>query len=878
MGCLVRYDGDRFEPFASDGQRLHPWQGRTERPDCPVTAIMRPLAGGPLWVGGRQSLGRIDGTDYQPVDVEIRKYVRKIQCDREGRIWVCDAGCGILCLSGDPPDDQTRRFGLEDGLPHDNVSAMHLDHEDHVWFATWGGGACCHDPTGIHIIDTGQGPISCLMQDAAGHIWAGFGAIEGPDATHVTRWDGSTLETVGPQEGLSTIDCMALHQHRDGTLWLGDWDGLIRRDGQRFHRVGAEHGGPLARVYSLAEDEAGVLYIGHGDARNLRLSCYARGSLTQLLELPREGLQYISSICKRADGAIWFGLGGLGGQGPGRGVGRYSEVDGLSFYGVAEGLPDNCVEDLCDDGKGNLWIATIGGLSRFDGTEFHNFSIQEGLPSNFIQCLFLDSLGHLWIGTESGISRWHDDAFQSVHSEHIGSVQQIVQDSHGTLWLGTQGGLVGYAPQHVPPRVRILQIIADEIHPATSSVEVVADNPVTFEYTALSFRTHPRDMLYTCRLHGSEGNWRRPTHDRRAFYAALIEGVYRFEVKAIDRDLNTSESASIEVRVLPNPRTAGLAAALNDGSSTGEFVGNSPALRRVQAELAQVAPTRETVLILGETGTGKGVAARAIHGRSPRKAGPFIQVNCGAIPHDLVESELFGHERGAFTGATNRKLGKVELAAGGTLFLDEIGDMPLEAQVKLLRLLEERTFERLGAMQSLRSDVRVVAATNRDLRSMIRDGTFREDLYFRLRVFEVVLPTLRDRQSDMPLLAAFFATRMAAHLNKPIQGLTAAAEQALSTYGWPGNVRELEHVVKRAVIVCPGEEIRAEDLALEAETHVQQGVSEWVGLEQYERQYIEQVLAHTGGVIRGPGGAAEILGLKPSTLYGRLKKLGIERA
>ena len=309
-----------------------------------------------------------------------------------------------------------------------------------------------------------------------------------------------------------------------------------------------------------------------------------------------------------------------------------------------------------------------------------------------------------------------------------------------------------------------------------------------------------------------------------------------------------------------------------------QFVGDSPALRGVQTALAQVAPTQETVLILGETGTGKGVAARCLHDLSPRQGGPFIQVNCGAIPRDLVESELFGHEKGAFTGATNQKLGKVELAKGGTLFLDEIGDMSLEAQVKLLRLLGERTFERVGGTETLATQVRVVAATNRDLRQMVRAATFREDLYFRLHVFEVELPALRQRREDIPLLASFFATRMGSHLGKDLQDLSPVVEQALAGHAWPGNVRELEHVVRRAVIVCPGEQIRVEDLALEPAPHPLDTASDWIDLEEHERRYIRRVLDYTNGVIRGPYAAAAILGLNPSTLYGRMKKLGIERA
>jgi transcriptional regulator with GAF, ATPase, and Fis domain len=281
------------------------------------------------------------------------------------------------------------------------------------------------------------------------------------------------------------------------------------------------------------------------------------------------------------------------------------------------------------------------------------------------------------------------------------------------------------------------------------------------------------------------------------------------------------------------------------------------------------------VLILGETGTGKGLAARTLHELSRRRVRPFIQVSCGAIPERLVESELFGHEKGAFTGAHARKLGKVELARGGSLFLDEIGDMPLDAQVKLLRLLEEGTFERVGGTETLTADVRTIAATNRDLGQMVAAGSFRADLYYRLQVFTLRLPPLRERKEDIPLLALYFLGPMATHLNKPVRRLTPEVEGMLAAYDWPGNVRELQHAVERAVVVCSGAAIQAGDIALGLEPAQSSMGGKVATLEDVERQHIQMVLARTGGVIKGPRGAATLLGVPASTLRYRMKKLGI---
>jgi formate hydrogenlyase transcriptional activator len=306
-----------------------------------------------------------------------------------------------------------------------------------------------------------------------------------------------------------------------------------------------------------------------------------------------------------------------------------------------------------------------------------------------------------------------------------------------------------------------------------------------------------------------------------------------------------------------------------------EIIGQSPALKRALHQVETVAPTDTAVLILGETGTGKELIARAIHDLSGRRERTFVKVNCAAIPTGLLESELFGHERGAFTGAIAQRIGRFELANGGTLFLDEVGDLPPDLQPKLLRVLQEQEFERVGGTRTLRVDVRVVAATNSDLAERVAAGTFRSDLYYRLNVFPIVLPPLRDRPEDIPALVRTCVQRVARRLNKRIERIPAEAMAALCSYDWPGNVRELENAVERAVILTTGPVLqvplsdfrRREDAAPPALT-----------LEATEREVILHTLRETAGVLGGPRGAAARLGLKRTTLQSRMRKLGIRRS
>lgn len=316
-----------------------------------------------------------------------------------------------------------------------------------------------------------------------------------------------------------------------------------------------------------------------------------------------------------------------------------------------------------------------------------------------------------------------------------------------------------------------------------------------------------------------------------------------------------------------------------------EMIGQSPAMQRVFTAIDKVAPTDATVLVTGETGTGKELVARALHRHSPRTDEMLVKVNCAALARDVIESELFGHEKGAFTGAIDQRKGRFELADGGTLFLDEVGELPLETQAKLLRALQEQEFERVGGTETIAVDVRVVAATNRALDAEVDAGRFRSDLYYRLNIFPIEVPPLRAREGDVPLLAAHFCEQFGQRMGKPVEGFTSEAVERLAAYAWPGNVRELANIVERAVILAsPETPIGADQRGLVLPNGPPKGTTQdgtrgrFPTLEEAQRHHIQEALDRTGGVIGGADGAAALLGMKRTTLHARMDRLGVDPA
>jgi transcriptional regulator with GAF, ATPase, and Fis domain len=337
------------------------------------------------------------------------------------------------------------------------------------------------------------------------------------------------------------------------------------------------------------------------------------------------------------------------------------------------------------------------------------------------------------------------------------------------------------------------------------------------------------------------------------------------------------QSAFAEIKQLTERlqvENLGLKQVLTQGDNFSEIIGQSPAIAYVFFRIDQVAPQDTTVLLLGETGSGKGMVARAIHRRSSRKDHQMITVNCAALPANLIESELFGREKGAFTGAQARQLGRFELADGGTIFLDEIGEMPLELQVKLLRVLQDGEFERLGNPRTIRVNVRIIAASNRNLEEEIKAGRFREDLFYRLSVFPITIPPLRKRTEDIPLLVNYFIAKFNKKIGRQITSVDKETLKTLQEFHWPGNVRELESAIERAVITSPKNALRVLD---RFETYRIPEIQDVKALANLERDHIFQVLQKTGWRVEGAKGAALLLGLNPSTLRARMRKYGIRR-
>ena len=839
-----------------------------------------------------------DGT-FQPVQVNLGDELRRIQCDREGRMWFSTLD-GVLYQDG----DGFSKFTSADGLPHSAVKAVFQDREHQYWFATWGG-VGLYNAHSISVFDFSArvservSEVSQIVQDRRGDIWVGsVSPVFNYQSKSVFRFDGEHVAFVGPEDGFDINNCFAIYEDHDGYLWFGGRNGLFRYDGQKIEKMQPTAGSGEGRICTIAQDEEGQFLFGHWEktkdkrkkdlfASPLRLT-YQRDNQFQTIfaeDDNKDSRSYIGTVIVGRDGEVYFHLIHQNFSDIDKGFACWYPEEDLKFYGIEDGLIDDRVTDLLLDCNGNLWVATQGGLACFDGNTFRAFTTEDGLPSNRIRCLFEDSQGHLWLGTDGGVTHFDGQYFQTIKSPYIGQVCRILEDRDRNFWFGTaQNTLVRYRQQKNPPQIRLLQVIADQDYENPEEVIVfTAGQLVIFEYKGLSFSTHPRAMLYVYRLQGYDSDWQPATRKMRAHYRNLPPGDYTFQVRAIDRDLNYSEIAQARLSVTADPRIEAFTDVINRRESQ-QFIGHSTTLRQFQFNLEKIASTNMTVLIMGETGVGKGLAARVLHALSANSDGPFIEVSCGALPGTLIDSELFGHEKGAFTSAVSRRLGRVELAEGGTLFLDEIGDMAVETQVKLLRLLEEGTFERVGDSQTLRAKTRIVAATNRDLQEMVRTGDFREDLYYRLNAFPMYLPPLRERKEDIPHLVEYFKTRMAAHLGKQIAPLAPEVIEVLQAHDWPGNVRELEHTIQRAVILCPESQIGVGDLGLygsRIEDTGQRTLSasqdrEFVPLNEYERRYILDALEATNWQIKGPEGAAKLLGVPPSTLYGKMKRLGIK--
>ena len=889
-----------------DGQSFYRYDEKEGFPKDAVAYVLDRDHTGKVWIGRFENRDELwcyaDGT-FQSVQVDLGGWLRKIQCDREGRIWFCTSE-GVLYQDG----NRFSRFPLVDGL-HPAVKAVFQDGEDQFWFATWSGvglydahSISVFDPDKVFPKDIEPCEISQLVQDSRGDIWIGYSSpILASLGKRVARFDGKDFAFLGPEQDFDIDNCLSIYEDHEGYLWFGGGTGLFRYDGQKIEKTEIATGLGEKSISTITQDAQGQFLFGHWESGTpinredflispLKL-IYQQGEQFQTIFVEKEKkdafshISRIGTVIVGRTGEVWFHLAYHNFSDTDKGFARWHPKDGLKFYGLEDGLIDDRVTDLLEDHQGNLWIATQGGLACFDGSNFQAFTIEDGLPNNRIRCLFEDSRGHLWLGTDGGVVHYDGQHFQTIKSPYIGLVCKILEDRDGNFWFGTAlGSIIRYRQRQTPPQIRLLRVIADKVYENSKEVIVsTAGQQVIFEYKGMSFSTHPRDMLYVYCLKGHDSDWQPAARKMRAHYRNLPPGDYTFQVSAIDHDLNDSEVAQVRLSVEPDPRIEAFTDVINHRGSQ-KFIGHSAALRQFQTNLKKIASTNITVLIMGETGVGKGLAARTLHALSAHSAGPFIEVSCGALPEALIDSELFGHEKGAFTSAVSHRLGRVELAEGGTLFLDEIGDMALDTQVKLLRLLEEGTFERIGSSETRMAKTRIVAATNRDLKEMVHTGDFREDLYYRLNAFLMYLPPLRERKEDIPELADYFKDRLSAHIGKQIAPLTPEIIEVLQSYDWPGNVRELEHTIQRAVILCPDSQIGVGDLGLYGSRIEDTGQRTLpasqdrpiVPLNEFERRYILDVLKATKYQIKGPEGAATLLGVPPSTLYGKMKKLGIK--
>jgi len=786
------------------------------------------------------------------------------------------------------------------------VRAILRDRRGNLWLGTDKGGLSRLDPeteTFTHYRHDPGNPASLssdtiysIHEDKNGMLWIGTrtGGLNkfNPDTEQFTHYKHD------PDDPRSLADdfIYKIYEDRAGTIWLGTYTGGINR-----FVPGAKNGLPLT-FENYKHDPA--------DPQSLSNNC-------------------VLTIYDDRVGRLWFGTAG---GGLNRLIRNDSTDSGTTFirYSERDGLPSNFVYGILEDHDGFLWLSTNTGLSKFDpltGT-FKNYDVRDGLQSNEFNggAYFRDSTGQMFFGGIKGFNAFYPGQIRdNPYVPPIVITDMMLFNRPIPIGRCADGRLI--LEQSITETESIQLSYRDHVF----SFEFAAlnfSNPEKNRYRYLMegfdenwidagtrrFVTYtnlnPGDYIFRVTGSNNDGVWNEEGTSLRitihppfwrelwfivaagSIFLLLLYAGYRRRMAQIEKrktelenqvrekteSAEALQNALAEVERLKNRLQAENIYLQNEIDLVHNFeniVTRSEKLKQVLRSVEKVAATDATVLILGESGTGKELLARAVHRISDRGDRPLVKVNCSALPANLIESELFGHEKGAFTGAISKKIGRYELANGGTIFLDEIADLPLELQAKLLRVLQEGEFERLGNPKTFKVDARVIAATNRDLEQGIELGNFREDLFYRLNVFPITIPPLRERKEDIPILVSHFVHIYGRKIGKKIESIPKHVLNTLEKYDWPGNVRELENIIERAVIVSPGKQLVVGDWL--HEHGVLHSLSHGSTLVEMERKHIIEILEMTGWRVSGEKGAAKILGLNPKTLDSKMRKLHIKR-
>lgn len=854
----------------------------------------------------------------------------RISCiyeDRSGVMWMGTYRSGLNRY--DRRQDAFTRYATES-----EVYAVTQDRGGELWIGTASAGLLRYDQGGKRVAQYRHDPnnsmslssdvILSLHEDSRGELWIGTGwglCRYEAKRNRFVRYLHEPIIVPGPGE---YFEVKAIYEDREGEIWIGTkGSGLCRLDREKktfsYYRHDPKNPQSISgnSIWAIQPDQNGDLWVGtfgngvnHFARKTQSFSRYLSDSKNP--HSLNNGAIY--SLCLDPNGYIWIGTYGSGLNGFDPGTGRFVH------YTEREGLPDNFVKSVQRDQHDNLWLSTDKGLCKFNPKKkaIKNFIVKDGLISNqFLSGASYQSRdGRLFFGGEGGVIAFYPDSLKDnpyippvvitrfnvfdkplplprSHStsekiklsyrQNFFSFDFVTLDYTVPLKIQYAYKLEGFDADWVYCGVRRYASYTN-VDPGEYVFRVKGTNSdgvwneqgaaVNIMITPPFWKTWWFRALAIFSVLISAFTW----HQRRMRREEAKRKALELQVQEKSEAAQTLQKALAEVERLKNRLHAEnvyLQDEIKLEHNFADFISRSQALKKILSKVEQVAATDATVMILGESGTGKELLARAVHNLSIRRDRPMVKVNCAVLPANLIESELFGHEKGAFTGAISRKIGRFELADGGTIFLDEIGELPLELQAKLLRVLQEGEFERVGGQQTMKVDTRVIAATNRELQEEIAHGRFREDLYYRLQVFPITIPPLRERREDIPLLIHHFVKKCSAKAGKKIETVSQHVIETLQAYDWPGNVRELENVIERAVIVSQGKQLKLDDWL--PHHGIAADEPSVVTLDDVERSHIIKTLKITQWRISGERGAAKILNIKPTTLRSRMEKLGIRR-